>query len=698
MRSIDDKIRVEREWIEKNCPYKLTHWNDFDYTVLDHIRTRKRNGRGANIEFNDIIIAADTETSKKPHSDENHIVAWTMSLRAYNINIVTLYGHKPSTFIEALKRIQEALKGEMTVLYFHYLAYDYAFLRKFLFKEYGTPTKQLNTKSHYPILLQWDNHIMIKDSLILAQRSLEKWAEDMNVEHQKSVGKWDYEKLRNQNETFTSDELEYIEHDTLALAECLDALMHQLKKNICSIPYTATGIPREQVRKLGKQFDAHDEFLKQVPTFEQYQRQERIYHGGYTHANRHLVNVTINEKDDGLIQCFDFSSSYPAVLLTEKYPIESFNKIDSKPLDFILQRRDEYAFIFTLVLIKPRLKDDFIEMPVLQYSKCLTTINAIVDNGRILCADYVEIEINEIDAALIAEQYTWDKHMCDDIEVAQKGYLPRWFTDYVYQKYEDKCKLKGGDPVAYAISKSVVNSIYGMTVQKWIKQNIIEVFETGEYETEELDFELAFEKFINKYNSVLPYTIGVWVTSYAMQNLFNLGKCCGTWIYSDTDSCYGCNWSEYDLIYYNNTVKNKLLLNGYEPVIVNGREYWPGVAELDGEYTEFRVVGAKRYCCRDKETGKLKITVAGVPKRGVEALNDDIENFKKGFIFPASVTNKITHTYIYVDDIYIDEQGNETGDSINLTPCDYLLDTIQLYSVDDYITREEEVTIYDYDE
>jgi len=695
MRSIEQKKENMRIWFEQNCPYQMLHWSDFDYTILNRIWTRKRNGRGMNVEYNDIIIAADTETSKKPDREDNHVVAWTITLRAFNTNIATLYGHRPSTFIKALQRIQGAMSGEMTVIYFHYLAYDYAFLRKFLFEAYGTPTKQLNTKSRYPILLQWGKQLMIKDSLILAQRSLDKWAKDMDVEHQKALGKWDYDKLRNQSDTFTSDELEYIEHDTLALAECINALMNQLNKNICSIPYTATGIPREQVRKLGKKYDAHGQFLKQVPTFVQYQKQERIYHGGYTHANRHMVNTTISAENFGNTICYDFSSSYPYCMLSERYPCESFNSIDPKPIEWILERRNDYAFMFTLIMIKPRLKDDFIEMPVLQYSKCLNTINAIVDNGRILCAEYVEIEVNEIDAALIYEQYTWDRHVCDDVEVAKKAYLPRWFTDYVYECYENKCKLKkGGDPVAYALSKSVVNSLYGMSVQKWIKPNIVEDFDTGDYITEELDFELAFNKYIQKFNSILPYTIGIWVTSYAMQNLFELGKCCDTWIYSDTDSCYGCGWDAKKLESYNDSVMFKLHYNSYDCVRIGDKEYWPGFAEFDGEYSEFRVVGSKRYCCRSAESGKLKITVAGVPKKGVEALNDDIENFKKGFIFPASVTNKITHTYIYVDEIYIDEQGNETGDSINLTPCDYLLDTIQVYSVNDYVL-EDEVTIYE---
>ena len=66
---------------------------------------------------------------------------------------------------------------------------------------------------------------------------------DMQVDHLKSTGKWDYNKLRTQHDTLSSDELEYIEHDTLAGVECIDKTIQALNKKIWSLPYTATRIP-----------------------------------------------------------------------------------------------------------------------------------------------------------------------------------------------------------------------------------------------------------------------------------------------------------------------------------------------------------------------------------------------------------------------------------------------------------------------
>ena len=85
--------------------------------------------------------------------------------------------------------------------------------------------------------------------------------------------------------------------------------------------------------------------------------------------------------------------------------------------------------------------------------------------------------------------------------------------------------------------------------------------------------------------------------------------------------------------------------------------------------------------------------MAGVPKNGAECLDNNIDNFRTGFIFPGTRTGKKTHTHFYVDDIYIDENGNETGDSIDLSPCDYLLGGVVDYNK--IFTEEVEIQVYE---
>lgn len=690
-------------------PYCLHWWQGWNYGTLGNIMTIRKRGRNhVDESYNDCIVFADTETSKSHINavfDEdgqtkyipviNYVVAWTITIRAFHHNIVTLYGSKPSDFPKCLNLIFKNMHAGHTIVFMHNMPYDYVFLRKFLYDAYGYPIKELATKPHYPISIEFENGLILRDSYILAQRSLDKWGKDMNISVQKALGKWDYEKIRNQGEQYTPDELEYIEHDTLVGAECIDALMTALNKDILTLPLTATGIPREQCRKLGKPHDAHKAFKKMALTLEEQTNMEKVFHGGFVHANRHLVDEVVSN-----VRAYDFSSSYPYCMLAFKYPTK-FSPVQNCDIDNIVKYKEDYAFFFKLVLIQPVLKDYGYPMPMLQFSKTEACLNPVLDNGRILYAEYVEIYLNEIDLDIFLSQYSFKYAKCVDVEMSKKEYLPRWFTDYVFSLYEDKTRLKGRDDmiVNYNLRKATLNSCYGMCVQKPVKPEINEVYENGNYSIEhpsDDDLKEMYSKFLNNRNSILPFQWGTWVTSYAMHNLFELGACAGTWVYSDTDSCYGCDWDISAVEAYNEKCKSLLKANNYSCVLHNNREYWLGIAELDGEYSEFIAQGAKRYCGRSKKDNELHITVAGVPKKSAFCLNDNIRNFTKGFIFKGEATGKKTHTYIFNKEIYIDSRGNEIGDSIDLTPCDYKLDgVVEQFGWEDLITEEVEIQVYD---
>ena len=694
------------------CPYKV-----YNYKTLNNVMYLKRAGQGHKGEtYNDVIIMADTETSKETPGTQckNYVVAWSISIRAFNSNIATLYGSKPSELVECFNIIKSHFEGDKTIIYFHNLAYDWTFLRKFMMKEWGTPENQLNIKSHYPLFVNFANGLMFRDSLILAQRKLEKWANDLDVEHKKAVGKWDYNKIRHQADidSLSSDELDYIEHDTLSGVECIQKTMDALHKRVYSMPFTATGIPRENVRDLSKANRGRDWFKRCAPTYLQYKKLECLFHGGFTHANRHYLGHVIKSIHiyNQLIKCFDFVSCYPFQMLSKKYPSEKFGAL-GKPVtvDYILRNSEDYAFMFKLIISKPKLINDNIPMPCIQFSKCTKIINPVLDNGRVLCAEYLEIITNEIDLSIMAKQYDLTHAAVVDVEFSKKDYLPRWFTDYIYEVFKEKCALKGGDPVLYSIAKAKLNALYGLTAQKSVKAQIKELYtdalidgiewHNGEYRVdEEYDEEEEYNKYLKKFSSCLPYFIGCWVTSYAMASLFELGSCIGKdgmWLYSDTDSCYGYGWDEKKIEAYNKKCKKLLKANGYDAVKINGKEFWCGIAELDGEYEEFITVGAKRYACRKASDHKIKITVAGVPKKGAECLNNDLANFHKGFIFDGKTTGKLQHTYYYEDDIWIDENGNERGDSIDLSPASYELDIAGTFDWEKIFEEEIQMQVYE---
>ena len=430
----------QKEKISK-IEYRLSKWDEYDYSILNDILAKQTSGKGRKMLYNDAFIMVDTETSKKqkgldPH--DNHVCAFTVSIRSESHNICTLYGSNPVDCVKCITKITRAMPGDVTYIYVFNLSYDWTFLYRFMIDQWGFPTKQLNVKPLYPLVIEFgDPHIIFKDAYMLAQRSLDKWAKDLDVTHKKAGGKWDYDIIRHQSGKFTANELEYIEHDTLAGVECLDVLRLQLKKHVYSMPYTATGIPRGDLQQIGKKYHAHETFAKMALTWDQLQKEEKCFHGGYVHANRHLLDRTIR----GEIADFDFASSYPFIALTNPMAMEKFTSVDDCSIDEIIRSSEKYAYMIKLILVNPRIKNDSVVMPVIAMAKCVKTIDVITDNGRVLAAGFLELYCNEIDLRLIASQYVYDKHLCTEVECARKSYLPKWIRDYLYGLFVDKTKL-----------------------------------------------------------------------------------------------------------------------------------------------------------------------------------------------------------------------------------------------------------------
>ena len=690
--------------------YRCQYYSDFDFGILKLCPVGQARGK-EKIKLNELFCMLDTETSKsrkdtykkvneqkKYDWNPNYIVAWSLSINIYGMDIVTVYGDSPDQIAPFIEQMHRSMRGNKTIIYCHFLSYDFTFMGKFLFNAWGYPVKQLNTKPHYPINIEFSNGICFRDSLILSQTGIEKWAADLKAENGKAVGKWDYDKKRNQGDPFTDDEIQYIECDVLAGVECLAIMRKQLQSSFSAFPYTKTGIVRKAAREAGKHFDAHKTAMKcyrdgYVP----YKIMEKVYHGGYTHANRHIVGWTIN----GNIKCYDFNSSYPFALISEKYPCEHFVSMESEhDPETIIEKSNKFAYLFRFRADHVRLKNRAEPFPVLQLYKMTRVFDVSVDNGRILEAGYVDFLTNEIDFAVFATQYEWGECEISEVYRAAKNFLPRWLRDFIYNKYKEKCLKKGGDPVQYSLAKSDVNCIYGMMVQHLMQSDIVQNYDTNEFTTVYHDTQEDFEKAVKKRSTFLFYAYGTWCTSYAQRNVvLYLSHCVNdrehSAFYIDTDSCYSDDWNEQAINQYNEFCRLKLKESGYDPITVNGKTYCLGSAALDGEYIQYRALGSKRYCCRNSD-GSLKITVAGVPKKtGVKCLKGDIENFRKGFVFDGETTGKLTHIYQYVNEIYMDDNGNLIGDSINLVPCDYLMDESIEYKLDRIGNMEFTLQVYD---
>ena len=682
--------------------------SDFNYNTIEKTTSKSLGKKGV---VSNAIVTFDTETSKsKPNEWDakerkfipvsNYVVAWSVCIRIDNNNTV-IYGHTPSELVECMIKIKERLQDNV-YMYAHNLPYDWQFIKGSCYRKWGYPTDFLATKTHNPISIGFSNGIVFRDSYILSQCKLEKWAEDLDAEHKKAVGAWEYEKIRTQHETFNDEELLYISNDVEALAECLDKctkLWNNENAVVGDLPLTATGQIRRELRRFVSELGVKpkETFDKYKCNYYEYMRLERIYHGGYTHANRFHIGEIIK----GKIVAYDFASSYPYCMMAKKYPTSSFKKykkLDGVELTDLLDLLPENYTVMGAVAITNGNVRDGVQMPFLQKSKIVNWDDNYVlieeDNGRLLSwQGTIVIDTTDISMRIIEDQYDYDIATVHNVCYAKMDYLPKWYRDFVWSKWVAKCELKGKDKVLYNISKARLNSLYGMCVQKALPDDIIEDYETGEYTiNDNFDNVDRFQKqYIQNKSKILPYVWGVYITEWATLSLFEMGKLAGTWLYSDTDSCYGIDWDEVGLNEYNEKRKAELRASGYGEVKTAKKDYYLGVAELDGIYQEFTTLGCKRYCvreCDDEKTGErgqLKITVAGVPKGAVKSLGNDISNFRKGFTFRGDESGKRTHSY---------GKGN-LGEGIDgqywvdLYPCDYLLDETNI--VTEFFNRMLEV-------
>ena len=101
-----------------------------------------------------------------------------------------------------------------------------------------------------------------------------------------------------------------------------------------------------------------------------------------------IINIGTDIKEyfpecDPVVKAADFSSSYPYCALAYRFPMDKFTPMHDCQMDEILSTCEDYAYVFKLIMIKPRLKNDFIPMPALQFSKCIDTIDQVLKAEKI---------------------------------------------------------------------------------------------------------------------------------------------------------------------------------------------------------------------------------------------------------------------------------------------------------------------------
>lgn len=604
----------------------------------------------------------DIETTSFFRAPGN-LKAAAMYIWMLGINGVVIVGRTWVEFEEIIARICIDLGVDIEnrmVIYVHNLAFEFQFIRK---RFEWVSVFAVDTRK--PLYAVTTTGIEFRCSYLLSGYSLEKTASNLTkYKVSKMVGDLDYNKPRHSKTPLTADEMCYCVNDVLVvmsyILECMES-----DGDISKIPYTATGYVRRYCRdacfhtneKNAKAYKRYKQLMKKLHlTQEEYVLLKLAFQGGFTHANAFNSCKEIADVDS-----YDFTSSYPAVMLSESFPMSQGTKTDASTQEELEELIKSYCCLFKVefVGLSPKLAN---EHPI-SSSRCLSLIRPVIDNGRVAYADRAAMVITDVDYTVYRKFYEWDEMKIDCLYTYYRAPLPVELYEATLHFYELKTKLKGvsGKEAEYQKAKGMLNSLYGMCVTD-IAKSLVEYLQ-GEWTTTPADLEQLIDTNNKNGNRFLFYPWGVWITAYARRNLFTAISVLGNdYVYSDTDSVKITNSEKYEWYFekYNRWVTKKLERNLQHysldtarlcPETIKGEKKPMGVWDYDGHYTRFKTLGAKRYLYSDSK-GVLHSTIAGANKAktaiwlssfGIDRAFKVFDNY---MVIPMEHSGRLTHTYI----------------------------------------------------
>lgn len=507
-----------------------------------------------------------------------------------------------------------------------------------------------------------------RDSYVLTQKSLKAWCEDEKLPVQKLEEPKDYYLvMRTPNTPLTDEEINYSINDVVSM-------IYGLKKYkdkyafLNDIPLTQTGAVRAKCKErvcIGNpDWAANCALITRNYTPQDFKNLCQLFQGGWTHANRYYVNKVLKD-----IKCFDFASSYPAVMTTREFPITQFQRCDVKDFPIFEGQDVHHATHRWYAKIKVYDFDSKLDNTYWSLSKvCVENgrpqiKGQIVDNGRLYEAEEATIFVSDLDWDTFKQAYHIDHYEVVELYAALSGYLPNELILTILEYFQYKTSLKGDESKAslYGESKQFINSIYGCAVTKIVTDLI--TFNGAGWDVTKFNDDLFYETIQSATadNTFLAYQMGIWVTAWARHNLWDfIIKMDKRIVYCDTDSIKG-KFDENDLDFvanYNkgieeleNEVANKL---GFSPALytattTEGKVKRLGIMEREDDCLEFKTLGAKRYVdkvwSKKKQAYVVECTIAGLPKEAGEKKLKSVEDFKDTTVWNTMESEKVIARY-----------------------------------------------------
>lgn len=665
------------------------------HNIFDDAEIIKTNKK---ICYFNIPCAFDIETTSFYDGDEKRgiMYEWTLALHTY-----VVYGRTWDEFIEAMNTLALELKlydDLRLIIYVHNLAFEFQFIRKRF--EWNNV---FAVDVRKPVYARTTSGIEFRCSYILSGYSLAGLGSHLkNHKINKMVGDLDYSLKRHSYTPLTDTELGYCEADVQVvvayITECIET-----EGDITKIPMTNTGYVRRYCRaeclysdKSHRQNYKYHKYraLMNVLSIDldEYHQLKRAFQGGFTHANAWYTDEILYD-----VNSIDFTSSYPSVMICEKFPMSKGERIKIDSIAQFERNIQLYCCLFDIEF--NNIESTALYEHPLSHSRCFEITEYTLDNGRVVEAKHLKTTLTEQDYFILKRFYKWSSIKVSNLIRYQKEYLPTDFVKAIVKLYQDKTELKGvaGREDDYMRAKAMLNSTYGMCVTDICRP---EIKYTDDWTCDECDELKIIEKNNKSVNRFLFFPWGVWVTAYARRNLFTgISEFGNDYIYADTDSikCKNINNHMDYIIKYNarvcdkisNALKfHKIPVEYGAPKTIKNVSKPIGVWDDDGQYTRFKTLGAKRYMA--EHDGDISLTVSGLNKKITmpflkKQYNDPFNAFTDDMYIPSDYTGKLTHTYIDDDTVgYITDYTGCTASysersSIHLEASDYTLSLSQQY-------------------
>lgn len=630
----------------------------------------------------------------------------TMYVWQLGINGYIIVGRTWDEFLHVINVTRETLNlnnAKRLIMYVHNLSYEFQFIR-----ELFTWDKVFAIDLRKPIYAI-SGGVEFRCSYLLSGYNLEHLGKNLQkYKCEKMVGDLDYSLVRHSQTPLTEQEMQYCVNDIKVVMNYVQELIEQYG-GLQKLPITKTGFVRKFCRKrclqvknaAGKtcrRWDYIDLMSElQITGMHEFDMLQRAFAGGFTHANADGVRETHT-----YVASYDFTSSYPSVMVAEKYPMSAGVRVSVKCKEQFTYYMQHYCCIFDVEFTNIFASETY-ENPI-SASKCYVLENGVENNGRVVCAARLCTTLTNVDFPIIKKFYTWENLRVGEMYCYRKDYLPTPFVQSILGLYEKKTKLKGvaGAETEYLNAKEMLNSCYGMCVTNPLRDEYEYVGEWGEKPLTSAEKDDALFKYNNSKNRFLFYPWGVFVTAYARRNLFSgIYEIKDDYLYSDTDSIklkHHERHADY-FVTYNKRVQDKLRAAckyhniPYDlcaPQTIKGVTKPLGVWDFEGVYKRFKTLGAKRYMVETDEG--VSLTISGVNKRaavpylmqqyGTEKVFDAFDNYLE---FPPCATGKNIHTYIDYEQsgTLIDYTGVagafNTSTGVHLEPTGYNLSLSILY-------------------